>query len=201
VVKIKAAYASKVPDEFRSNYELVLVGKASQLPLIAELGSKLPAPFDSGSDVAQETVFEVIYRIPANVSIGYLELLAAPWNSSRSILAVLGSTDEGITFSANALTTPAILTKLAGNFAVVRNEQVITGDTRLGVGTGNISATLVPEAPQVTQMPTLQPAPVTPAEPLPFANQTTWILPAVGILALLILIVLLVAFLTSRRSQ
>lgn len=200
LVELKAAYAGQIPAEFRKNYELVLVGKASQLPIIAELGNSLPAPFDNGSDVAQETVFEVIYRIPPNISIGYLELLSAPWDSARNILAVLGSTDEGLSYSANALTVRAIQNKLSGNFAAVRNEQVISGDTRMGIGTGNISATLLPGIAQTTQIPTTK-STIAPTESLPLENQTKWILPAVGLLSLLIILILLVAFFTSRRKQ
>jgi len=106
-----------------------LVGKASQLPIIAELGSNLPVPFDKGSDVAQDTKFRVTYHIPENTSLGYLELLTVPWDTTHNILAVLGTTDEGLTYSGNALTVPTIKSSLGGNFAIVRNEQVLTSDS------------------------------------------------------------------------
>ena len=199
LVELKAAYADNVPADFRTGHDLVLVGRASQLPMIAELGSNLPAPFDGGSDVAQETILRVIYRIPAGISVGYLEVLSAPWDSSRNILAVLGSTDDGLVYSANALTVPVLQKKLGGNYAVVRNEQVITGDTRLGSGTGNISGTLVPGAPQTIQVPTEIAIPAA-GQPLPTANQTNWILLAVGISTALIILILLMVFIRSRQK-
>jgi cellulose synthase operon protein B len=200
VVELKAAYANDVPVEFRKDHELVLVGRASQLPIIEELGTNLPAPFEKGSDVAQETVLKVIYRIPANISVGYLELLSAPWDPAHNILAVLGSTEEGLTFSANALTVPAIQVKLAGNYAVVRNEQVITGDTRMGVGTGSISSTLAPGAAVITQIPTDVPTPISPSD-LPFANRTNWIIPVVIGSSIFGLLILVLVYLASRRNR
>jgi cellulose synthase operon protein B len=199
-VELKAVYADQVPDSLRKNYDLVVVGRASQLPIIAELGTDLPAAFDKGSDVAQESVFKVIYRISPNISIGYLELLTSPWDSTRNILTVLGSTDEGLSYASNALTNAGIQAKLGGNYAIVRNEQVITADTRAGVGTGNISATLIPEVPQETQIPTDIPAAVT-SEQSPFANPTNWVLPGVGISSVLIIIIIIVVFFKSRQNR
>jgi len=200
LVELNAAYAGSVPQEFKKDHDLVIIGRASQLPIISELGSNLPAQFDKGSDVAQETVFRVIYRIPPEISVGYLELLATPWDSTRNILAVLGSTEEGLSFSSNALTIPALQNKLAGNFAVVRNQQILTGDTRLGTGTGNISSTLVPDAPVLTQVLTDVPTFV-PDEPIPFENRTNWIIPFVSITSLLIVLIIAAVAIVSRRRK
>ncbi|GAP22667.1 cellulose biosynthesis cyclic di-GMP-binding regulatory protein BcsB [Leptolinea tardivitalis] len=200
MVELDAAYADAVPEEFKKDHDLVIIGRASQLPILADLGSNLPAQFDKGSDVAQETVFRVIYRIPPNISVGYLELLATPWNSARNILAVLGSTDEGLGYSANALLVDQTQKKLGGNFAVIRNDQVLTGDTRLGTGTGNISSTLIPGATILTQVPTDLPT-LAPKEAIPFANRTDWILPAVAGFSILTVLIIVVVILTSRRKN
>jgi cellulose synthase operon protein B len=200
MVELDTAYADAVPEDFKKDYDLVVVGRASQLPILSELGSNLPAQFDAGSDVAQETVFRVIYRISPGTSVGYLELLAAPWNSTRNILAVLGSTDEGLNFSANALMVDQTQKKLGGNYAVIRNDQVITGDTRMGTGTGNISATLVPDTTTSIQVPTDLPT-FSPAENIPFANRTDWILPVVGGFGVLTLVIILIVIVSSKRKS
>lgn len=199
MVQLKAAFADQTLDDFRQDQEVVLVGKPSELPMIAELGEQLPAPFEDGSNVANESIFRVIYRLPAGTSLGYLELVESPWTTGRNILAVLGSTDAGVLDSANAMTNSVLRNQLAGNFAVVRGEQIITSDTRYGIGTGNISATLVPEAtPEVQNMGGTNP--VVPAE-VPMANQTGWILPVVAVLSVLIVLILLVVFITYRKKR
>jgi hypothetical protein len=199
MVEFTAWYADQVPEDYRQDHDLILVGKPSELPLITELGEKLPAPFESGSNIAQESIFRVIYRLPEDTSIGYLELVDTPWSSGRTILAVLGTTDTGILDSANALSTSELSSKLGGDFAVVRGEQILTSDSRLGIGTGNISATLVPDAtPEVL-------ATTVPANPssaaIPLSYQTGWILPVVGILTGLIVIIILVVLITSRKNR
>jgi hypothetical protein len=76
--------------------------------------------------------------------------------------------------------------QLSGNFAVVHEKQILTSDTRIGLGTGNLSATLAPTAiAQITEI-KLAPSPERPG----------WLLPAliasvilfIGILAGVIVI-------------
>lgn len=202
LVDLKAVYADKVPDDLRKNNDLVLVGRASQMPIISELGKNLPAGFAKGSDNVDETAFQVVYRIVPNVSIGYLELINSPWNPIRSIIAVMGTTDDGLAYSANALFIPAMQRKLIGNFAVVRNDQVISSDTRYGMGTGNLSATMVPGVPQVTAIPTIASAGAKAPQPqnVPFAYQKGWILPVLVLLVLLLVLVLIYALIGMRKK-
>ncbi|MBN1266393.1 MAG: cellulose biosynthesis cyclic di-GMP-binding regulatory protein BcsB [Anaerolineales bacterium] len=152
LVEIRAAYADQVPEEFREGLDLILIGAASNIPMILELNEYLPASFEEDSNLVNEAVFDVEYRLPDGISLGYLELLETPWDSTHIIVGVLGTTEAGILDAANALTIPALRRTLSGNFAVVRGEQVLSSDTRLGVGTGNLSAELVPEvSAQVVQ--------------------------------------------------
>lgn len=146
IVELEAAYADQVPEDFRRNRDLVLVGRPAGIPMIQDLNEYLPAPFEEDSNVALESVFDVVYRLPEDVSLGYIQLLESPWNPERAVVAVLGTTEEGIGFAADALVISALRNQLSGNFAVARGTQVVSSDTRLGVGTGNISTDLVPDA-------------------------------------------------------
>ncbi len=197
MVEFSAAFADQVSDDLRQGHDLVLVGESSQIPLIADLADRLPAPFAEGSNMAQESIFRVTYRLPEGTSIGYLELVDSPWESGRNVLAVLGTTDAGLLDSANALSVSELSSNLAGNFAVVRGAQILTSDTRLGVGTGNLSATLVPGTPLETQVP----ANAAPTATVPLANQTGWILPVVGILSGAILVIVVIALISSRKNR
>ncbi|GAP14498.1 bacterial cellulose synthase subunit [Longilinea arvoryzae] len=199
MVEFNAAYADQIDADYRQDRDLVLVGKASQIPLLAELADQLPASFADGSNVAQESIFRVVYRLPEDTSIGYLELTASPWGKGRNILAVLGSTDAGLLDSSGAVSVSELSSKLGGDFAVVRGEQILTSDTRLGVGTGNLSGTLIPETPAQTQVPDA--ASTLPATTVPLASQTGWILPVVGILSGVILVIIVIALATSKRNR
>lgn len=123
-------YADAVPEEVRLERNLLLVGRVDSLPILAELAAALPAPFASGSTLATEPDAPVSYRLGEGASVGYLQLLDAPWSTERIVLAVLGSTNEGLAWAGAALTTPRLRSSLKGNLAVVRGEQIESRDTR-----------------------------------------------------------------------
>ncbi|MCC6147942.1 MAG: cellulose biosynthesis cyclic di-GMP-binding regulatory protein BcsB [Anaerolineaceae bacterium] len=179
-------------EDARGQYDLLVVGKASELPVISELSSSLPAPFDEGSNVATERGFPIVYRLPADASLGYLQWLPAPWNTNRTVMAVLGSTDQGLAWAGDAILKPELRSRIGGDFVVAHETQVLSSNSRLSVGSG-LSATLVPaEAVKATQTsPQTTQAPVgTPA----------WVIPAVlAVTALIVLLLVIVVF--SRRSR
>jgi cellulose synthase operon protein B len=187
------AFADKLDDQTRQNRDLVLVGIPSSLAAINELNPALPAPFEGGSNMATERNMQVVYRLPDGVSIGYLELLAAPWNKDRSVLTVLGSNPEGLNFAAAGLLDPTLRGRLAGNFAAIRNQQVLTSDSRVGVGTGALAATLAPEVPAavapLAQVPAVVPV------------NYSWILPVLIGIGALIVLLLVIGLVSSARAS
>lgn len=191
LIELAATYGNPVPDNLRQEHNLLVVGLPSGLPLISELGEALPAPFDPSSNSAKESGFRVIYRLPEGVSMGYLELLQAPWNQERIIYAVLGSTAEGLQWAGAALTDAALRSRLGGNFAVVRGAQVLTSDSRLGAGTGGLIATAAPGVVAT------QPA-AAPAAPSP---RPAWIVPAIIAAGVLLIAVIVIAIVSSLRKQ
>ncbi len=198
LIELGTVFGDKVPDAIRQSQDLVVVGQASTLPVISELGPSLPAPFADGSDIATERAFRIVYRLPSGTTIGYLELLPAPWQSERTILAVLGSTPDGLNMAAAALTTSALRSKLGGDFAVVNGSQVLIADSRLQMGTGNISATVVP----VASTPEPVSNPITQATVVP-DNHPDWMLPTIlGTLGLILVTLIgLGVFVFSRRKK
>jgi hypothetical protein len=95
------AYADAVPEQVPKERDLLLIERPDKLVLASELGSALPAPFAPGSNLASEPDATVAYRMAPNTSLGYLELLPAPWSAERTVLAVLGSTDQGLVWAVN----------------------------------------------------------------------------------------------------
>lgn len=189
---LNLAFADNISDAIRMNHDLIIIGQASQLPIIAELGSALPAPFEPGSNMASERGMQVTYRLPKDASLGYLELLPASWNTQRTILAVLGSTPVGLQWAGNALLIPTLTTQLSGNYNVISGTQVLAIDTRLKFGTGNLSATALPGLVPI--------AITTPISPASTFNRS-WILAALITLTIGILIIIFVILIARLIKQ
>lgn len=192
VLDLAAAYDGAVPEDLRNNRDLVVVGLPSDLTFMSEIKDSLPAPFESGKNDPVMENLQVTYRFSPGTDLGYLELLAAPWDPARTILTVVGNTPAGVQMAANALTQSALRNRLAGNFAMINAENVSVMDTRTGIGLGGMAAN-----PEVTSQPVV-PAPASTVSAL--AARPNWILPAVGLLAFLIVTVLIFAFISSRRK-
>lgn len=192
VLDLAAAYDGEIPEDIRTSRDLIVVGLPSDLTFLSEIKDSLPAPFEAGKDDPILENLQVTYRFSPGTNIGYLELLAAPWDPARTILAVVGNTRDGVQMAANALTEPTLRNRLAGNFAMINADNLSVVDTRIGTGLGGMSAN--PEVTSELVVPT-------PAVAVPDpAARPTWILPAVGLLAFLILGVLIFAFISSRRQ-
>ncbi|MFL5802005.1 MAG: hypothetical protein ACJ8CR_09735, partial [Roseiflexaceae bacterium] len=169
LVDLAVAYANAVPEQLRKERDLLLIGRPGALALMSELGSALPAPFAPGSGLASEPDATVAYRTTHDASLGYLELLPAPWSAERSVLAVLGSTGQGLTWAGAALTTPKLRGALTGNLAVIRGDQIDSRDTR----------------PKATVALATQPAAT--AQPEEVKRPNIFLLLAAGVVALIML--------------
>lgn len=183
LVDLVAAYGDAVPEQLRSERDLLLIGRPDKLALARELGNALPAPFAPGSNLASEPDAAVSYRTGAGASLGYLELLPAPWSADRTILAVLGSTAEGLGWAGAALTTPKLRGTLSGNLAVIQADRIDSRDTR----------------PKATGSPTPQPTP-TAAQAEEAKPPSILLLLAAGIVVLMILGGAIAAVVWRRRA-
>ncbi|PWH11784.1 MAG: hypothetical protein DDG60_16540 [Anaerolineae bacterium] len=191
VANLQAVYADVVSDEIRQKHNLIMVGRPSRLPLMTEINAQLPAPFDLDTEQAVQPALLVNYRLLPGVNVGYLQLLASPWQPTNALLLVSGNSEAGVPMAAETLLTPARLSQLSGNFAIIYNEQVLTTDTRLGPTKEALGAQL-PVAMTVT------PAPSTVALPEFDMSQVeerpAWVLPVIiALSAISLVIVLLVA--------
>ncbi len=196
VITPKTVFANLIPDDIRESKDMIIVGRATQLPIIALLGDSLPSPFTAGSDIAIERGLQVSYAIPEGTNVGYIQLLPAPWDTSLTVLAVMGSTPTGVEWAGNAMTTPELIGQLKGTFAVVNGTQLLTADTRNGISPDNLSATAVPgNYPALTPVPD---AAVPAAGPV-FSHDM--ILIAIVVVSILILALIVSLVLFSRRQN
>ncbi len=182
-----AVFADNVPADVRESYHLLLIGRPSALPVLVELGDALPAPFDAGSDVPRSVDTPVVYRVPPDASVAYLQMVVAPWNPERVVVAALGSDDAGIEQAMIMLIDPRQRARLTGTLAIVDPQQRVTLGNGRAVLTGPVStpvATATPVAAQPAQPPpqTVQP---TPAPARNTSSNNAWLVP-VAIIAVVI---------------
>jgi len=153
------------------------------------LRNALPAPFEEGSNVAILTNLPVEYRLPEGMELGYLELLNAPRDNARTILAVLGNATAGVQQAGGALTRSAFRSMIKGDFVIVNGETITSTDTRTRSGVESIS-------PSATAM-------VTPIQPasLDMIVKRDWIPVAALGLIMLMAMILMVGLITSIKSK
>ncbi|MCQ3936870.1 MAG: hypothetical protein DPW18_07460 [Chloroflexi bacterium] len=191
---LRTAFGSDIPEEVLKNRSLILIGRASVLPVVAQLNDFLPAPFFNGLDEAVQPTMLVNYRLLPGVSVGYLQLLPSPWNARGVILAVMGNTEEGVPMAGQSLLSETLTAKLQGNFAIVYGDELVSTDTRLGPTKDGLAGQLPPEmvtTPEAEQTPA--PEESTAAQPEGEVEaRAGWILPVIVISTLLILATVLI---------
>lgn len=161
-------------------YHVIALGLPTTNAVIVNVNETLPQPFVSGTDSLRQEIGNVVYRLPANFSIGLLQALVAPWNSKKAVLAVTGTTPEGADAAMSTLTDETTYYELDGNVAFIHSNRIETFDTtRLirepltmalqgGAGEGG-SITLEVVTPTVTI--TLEAATALPEQNAPVAAQ------------------------------
>lgn len=195
---LAVAYDGEIPEEIRNGRDMIVIGLPSQTKLLTELKDSLPAPFEDGTNVAVLQGQQVAYRFPAESDLGFLELLASPWNADRVIMVVAGTTPIGVQQAAQTLTNQQLLSRIKGNFVLVNGESLSVADTRTGLGLAAISDSadvIARQLPGVnnTAVPETAPTSV-------FATEMDWIPVVVAGLAIAIVVVLVIAALTRRRT-
>jgi hypothetical protein len=194
VLDLEAAYDGEVSTDFRDNNDLIIVGLPSEMAIIAELGDALPGPFEAGSNSAVIKNQQIIYRFSPDIDLGYLELLTAPWDTSRTILAVVGSTTGGVKLAGNALVDSTLLSGLRGNFALINGTNITVADTRTGQGLGSLNSESTGQTTIATESSSPASPPATPS------TRTNWIPLVVIALVILIIVVLIIAARSARRD-
>ncbi|MFQ5578071.1 MAG: hypothetical protein ACE5G8_13890 [Anaerolineae bacterium] len=168
----------------RRDRDLLVVGRASRLPLVQELDAALPLPFAPDSDSPLAERVAVVYRLPLNKELGYLELIPAPWDTSRLVVLVLGNSGRGLQAAA-ALTSSGLRRKLAGDAAVVDGEQLFVSASSLSVTHPAPGASPTPAPPEAATRPPV--------------GRPRWLLPALIASVVAMGVIGLVAWVGARR--
>lgn len=194
ITKLAVFFEDELSGVDLSKYNLIVIGRPSQLTIMDELNDKLPVPFEKGSDVPQGKFLQVTYQIPLDVPIGYLELMPSPWNSEKVLIAAFGNTATGVNWGISALVDSSLRSQLAGDFAVINNTRIQTVDTSLAVPI-NVPTVMPNDQPGQSSPP---PADIDFTSEV---NRPSWILPALGVSALLTLILIGFVIYVNRRTR
>jgi hypothetical protein len=117
-VSARVACASDVDEEIRKIYHLILLGRPTENVLLRVVNAYLPQPFVPDSDVLKPLAVDSVAFLPDPArDAGLLELTDSPWNENYSLLAVTGTTDEGVRLAVETLLKSP--DALKGNLAVV----------------------------------------------------------------------------------
>ncbi len=196
IITLSAFYGDEFPENARQNYNMILMGKPSQISLIDEIGDLLPVPFETGRDTALEGNLRVVFNIPEDAPLGYVELLASPWNPENVIVAVLGNSTQGEVWAVSAMNDATLRSQLSGNFVIVNNRQILASDTRVFPVSENPTA--MEGAPEINILAT----PEASQQPGLLPQNQDWIpiaiMVGIGLIVLIIVIVLLRSFLQKR---
>ncbi|MEI8133427.1 MAG: cellulose biosynthesis cyclic di-GMP-binding regulatory protein BcsB, partial [Leptolinea sp.] len=140
ITTLTAFYGDAVPEADRQKYNFLVIGRPSEMQFLKDLKKELPVPFLENSDTPSTNNSRVIYRIPPEVPLGYVEIMQSSWNPNNVVLSVLGNSTQGVGWAASSLIDANLSWRLAGNFAVVNDLQVLTTDTSmLAVGSTSIA--------------------------------------------------------------
>jgi hypothetical protein len=193
------------------DYHVIAIGRPSANLAIALVNADLPQPFIPGTDQIEQIVDNVVFRLPAGLSLGYVQEIPSPWNEERAFLAVTGTTDEGVGWAIRALVDSSW--RLKGNLALVRDQEIYSTDTRRLTRSGKAAgaATAIPElTPVGTPSPTppgATPAPsvvtsgtpLSPSPGLPDYKRPAWLIPLVIVIVLAVAVILVIAAWQLRK--
>jgi hypothetical protein len=161
------AFADDLSDEMRMNHHLILVGQPKDQPLLAELTEQLPVVFKEGSNDPDDQRSRVVMHFNPPESQGYLELVAAPWDARRAVLAVLGRNNTEVTWAASGVTRSSLRNRLSSQLALIQQDSVAIPEL-----------IVQPVAPQPQVTPTPEPTVMATATPEPEPTRTPIATPA-----------------------
>ncbi len=108
---------------------IVLVGKPTANPLIAQLNDMVPQPFVAGEDALKQRIGGVPYRVSQDVDLGMIEVIPAPWDKLKGITLVTGTSDRGVEMALTAFTSNALLFDLTGDLLFATGTDVLSFPT------------------------------------------------------------------------
>lgn len=114
--------------ELKRNNHIVAIGRPSTNSIIREVNDRLPQPFLPDSDEPSQIHNPAVLVFDPQRSVGFVQLMASPWNPDKVLLVVTGTDDEGVVEAVDLLLNSA--GSLEGNVAMIEDDSLTTIDTR-----------------------------------------------------------------------
>ena len=194
ITDLSVFYGDSIPVSDRSKNNFIMIGRPSDMPIVRELNNNLPAPFKDNNNVPAMNSFRVVYRVPPEAPMGYLELMPSSWNPAKIILSVFGNSQQGVSSATSALVDSTLSSSLAGNFSIINNSQVFNTDTTLLTESSNVAGATATLAPNETPQ---QVAGTKVPENIIASSRADWILPVIAILVGIIILIIVIVFVAS----
>ncbi len=129
-ISTQVRYASEIDQDIRQNHHLILLGRPTENSLLAEINASLPQPFVADSNILKPLAVDSVAFLPdPERDAGLLEIVESPWNEEYSLLALTGTTDEGVDLAVQTLL--AQTRQLKGNLGVVEFSHNLFSDEPL----------------------------------------------------------------------
>jgi len=146
-------------------YHVVAFGLPTENPLIAAANDNLLQSFEPGTNNLQQEAAGVIYRLPADFSIGLVQVVPSPWNETMGMTVITGTTKEGMQWAFDASTDDTLWFELIGELNFVRTDLIES------FRAGNLTRSLMPAAVEnLTEEVGATPAPILEVLPTPTPN-------------------------------
>ncbi len=201
-----------------TNYHIITIGPPLRNPLTQQINSNLPQPFLPNSNEIQQQIDNVVFRLPPDTDLGYLQIIQSPWNSQKAILAVTGTTNKGVSWAAQTLSAGKVKSSKPSNLALIQGENIETIDTHglLKTGIARAIVTAVPILTSTTTISEVTPTPMpkiqetlsltSTSEPntsntVTSSERPIWLIPLVVITAVVVLGIFGFVFIQSRRQH
>jgi uncharacterized repeat protein (TIGR01451 family) len=202
------AYGATWSEAELAEYHIIALGSPLRNPMLRQVNSQLPQPFQPDSNEIEQRLGRVVFRLPPGLNLGLVQLLPSPWNQERVFLAVTGTTDEGVRSSVDVLVNR--YWALKGNLAFIRDGEVETIDTRslMRNAVGPAIATAVPGTTSVdtstgTPLPQPNSTPVVSSSPPDSsrAGVPGWIAPLIGLNGLIVIAIVVFVLWRARKNR
>jgi len=185
------AFGNDVSLEVRQQRNLMIIGRPSQLPIVSELKDALPLPFEAGSDIAIEQNLPVVYNTSGSIGVSYIQLFPSPWDNTRTIVAILGSSSESLQWAGTAMTSPRLNTRLVGNLLIIDDQQIIPNQSAMSDSGEEIATQVAVAVATQAALNGLPPAPDRPG----------WLLPIIFVVSVLTLALIAFVVGSTWRNQ
>jgi hypothetical protein len=188
-----------------TNYHIVSLGRPTRNSLAQKVNERLPQPFLPGSDSIEQKLGRVTLRLPPDVSLGYVQLAASPWNSARVLLALTGTTEAGVQEALDVVLNRPW--EMRSNLVLIQDDKVKTIETRALTqgGVASAVATAVPALSPVATATEVVAFPQPGSTPAGLAGppvaRPAWLLPLVIVSGLAIVASLAIAYWQARRGR